>query len=116
MSLEIERRNKKRRNKMSKTNVELIKKVLCAMTEKERDSILLEVRDSVLLEANEKIKQQKKKNNKKYGEKRYCLNGELHRINGPAVICVNGDKEWYLNGKKHRIDGPAVKYANGDKY
>ena len=24
-------------------------------------------------------------------------NGQLHRLDGPAIECSNGDKEWYLN-------------------
>jgi len=28
----------------------------------------------------------------------------------------NGDKRWYLNGKLHRTDGPAVEYSDGTKY
>ena len=28
----------------------------------------------------------------------------------------NGDKRWYLNGELHRTDGPAVENANGNKY
>jgi len=29
---------------------------------------------------------------------RYKLNGRLHRLDGPAVIYVDGTEEWYLNG------------------
>ena len=29
---------------------------------------------------------------------------------------ANGDKRWYLNGKLHREDGPAIECANGHKY
>ena len=43
------------------------------------------------------------------------LNGQLHRIDGPAVESVDGDKEWWLNDQLHRIDGPAVESADGDK-
>ena len=28
----------------------------------------------------------------------------------------NGDKRWYLNGNFHRTDGPAVEYSDGTKY
>jgi len=49
------------------------------------------------------------------GDKFWYLNGELHRIDGPAIEYASGDKEWYLNGKYHRIDGPALEYTNGDK-
>ena len=27
----------------------------------------------------------------------------------------DGDKHWFLNGNRHRIDGPAIEYSNGDK-
>ena len=49
------------------------------------------------------------------GYKEWYLNGEYHRIDGPAVEYPNGTKEWYLNGKHHRIDGPAREWANGTK-
>jgi hypothetical protein len=28
---------------------------------------------------------------------------------------VGGDKRWFLNGEPHRLDGPAVEYSNGNK-
>ena len=34
------------------------------------------------------------------GTKRWCLNGKLHREDGPAVEYSDGHKEWYLHGKK----------------
>ena len=49
------------------------------------------------------------------GDKRWALNGKLHREDGPAVECTNGHKVWWLNGKRHREDGPAVEYADGGK-
>ena len=49
------------------------------------------------------------------GDKAWRLNGVLHRENGPAVERFNGTKSWHLNGKHHRIDGPAVEWNNGDK-
>ena len=49
------------------------------------------------------------------GDKWWFLNGERHRVDGPAVERSNGDKWWFLNGKRHRMDGPAVEYFNGDK-
>jgi hypothetical protein len=33
------------------------------------------------------------------GAKRWCLNGEWHRVDGPAVEHADGDKYWYLNGE-----------------
>ena len=47
--------------------------------------------------------------------KSWCLNGKLHRTDGPAAELANGDKYWYQNGKRHRTDGPAVELADGDK-
>ena len=44
----------------------------------------------------------------KYGNKKYYLNGKLHREDDPAVEYANGDKYWYKNGKRHREDGPAI--------
>ena len=49
------------------------------------------------------------------GNKRWYLNGILHREDGPAVERANGAKFWYLNGKLHREDGPAVEGSNGSK-
>ena len=49
------------------------------------------------------------------GNKRWYLNGELHREDGPAIEYADGTKRWYLNGKLHREDGPAYEEANGYK-
>ena len=49
------------------------------------------------------------------GYKEWCLNGKLHREDGPACEYPSGTKEWYLNGKRHREDGPACENANGTK-
>ena len=49
------------------------------------------------------------------GAKRWFLNGELHREDGPAVEIADGNKYWFLHGEYHREDGPAVEWANGDK-
>jgi hypothetical protein len=43
-----------------------------------------------------------------YNEKR-----QYHRINGPAIIHVNGDQVWYVDGELHRTDGPAYISING---
>ena len=32
----------------------------------------------------------------KHGDKRYYLNGKLHREDGPAIEYANGTKRWYL--------------------
>jgi|SRR5271165_4940159 len=50
------------------------------------------------------------------GTKYWYLNGEYHRIDGSAIERANGDKLWYLNGQCHRVDGPAIEYADGTKY
>ncbi|HEX4373634.1 MAG TPA: hypothetical protein VHZ50_10060 [Puia sp.] len=50
------------------------------------------------------------------GDKRWYLNGKLHREDGPAFDCVNGYKEWSLNGKRHRLDGPAIEFIDGNKW
>ena len=49
------------------------------------------------------------------GDKCWYFNGNLHRVDGPAIECSNGDKHWYLNGKLHRVDGPAIEWSDGDK-
>jgi len=50
------------------------------------------------------------------GDKRWYLNGKLHRTDGPAVEDVDGNKYWYLNGKPHRTDGgPAIEWIDGTK-
>jgi hypothetical protein len=50
-----------------------------------------------------------------YGEKRWFLNGKLHREDGPAVEYPNGTKHWFLNGEWHRKDGPAYEGSDGTK-
>ena len=49
------------------------------------------------------------------GSKRWYLNAELHREDGPAIEWADGSKHWFLNGKRHREDGPAVENADGQK-
>ena len=43
-------------------------------------------------------------------------NGQLHREDGPAVICPDGTQKWYINDKLHREDGPAIIYPSGRQY
>ena len=50
-----------------------------------------------------------------YGTKRWYLNDELHREDGPAVEYSDGTKRWFINGKQHRLDGPAVELCSGTK-
>lgn len=47
-------------------------------------------------------------------KEKWYINGQLHRIGGPAVIGNNGIfKEWWVNGLRHREDGPAVIFSDG---
>ena len=50
------------------------------------------------------------------GTKRWYLNNNFHRVDGPAIEWADGTKSWYLNGKLHRVDGPAIECADGSKY
>ena len=45
----------------------------------------------------------------------WCLDGQLHREDGPAVEYADGTKAWYLDGQRHRTDGPAIEFAGGAK-
>ena len=49
------------------------------------------------------------------GDTFWYLNGRLHREDGPAVENADGSKQWYLNGQRHREDGPAIEWADGSK-
>jgi hypothetical protein len=50
------------------------------------------------------------------GNKFWFLNGEVHRLDGPAIEYADGTKSWYLKGAWHRLDGPASEYADGSKF
>jgi hypothetical protein len=50
------------------------------------------------------------------GNKYWFLDGNIHRIDGPAIESFDGKKEWWVNNKRHRIDGPAILWLNGDKF
>lgn len=41
------------------------------------------------------------------------LNGQLHRLNGPASTSVWGYYAYWVNNRRHRIDGPAILHING---
>ena len=44
------------------------------------------------------------------------IGGERHNINGPAIKSWNNQlEEWYVNGNLHRLDGPALTTAGGTK-
>lgn len=45
----------------------------------------------------------------------FNLNGQRHRVNGPAVEWADGTKFWYFEGQLHRVDGPAVEWADDTK-
>ena len=49
------------------------------------------------------------------GSQRWWLNGQRHRIDGAAVIWADGSQFWWLNGQRHRTDGPASIYADGSQ-
>ena len=34
------------------------------------------------------------------GDKHWCLNGKLHREDGPAIERADGSKSWYLNDEE----------------
>ena len=43
------------------------------------------------------------------GTRRYYNSaGQLHRLEGPAVVYASGAMCWYQNDRLHHIDGPAV--------
>lgn len=44
---------------------------------------------------------------------RWCRNGRIHRIGGPAVEYANGDREWWRNGLLHNDGAPAVVFHGG---
>ena len=46
----------------------------------------------------------------------YNFAGQLHRLDGPAVVYAGGAKAWYQNGLRHRTDGPAFMLADGRKW
>jgi len=45
----------------------------------------------------------------------WYLDGDRHRVDGPAVVHSSGTKEWWLNNQLHREDGPAYIGATGKK-
>ncbi len=49
------------------------------------------------------------------GTKSWFINGELHRLDGPAIEFSDGTKYWYIKNQQHREDGPAVELSNGKK-
>ena len=49
------------------------------------------------------------------GTIRWYQNGQLHRLNGPAVEYSDGSCWWYQNGQIHRLDGPAIEHIDGTR-
>ena len=49
------------------------------------------------------------------GNKKWYLNGKLHREGAPAVDRSDGTKKWYVHDKLHREDGAAVEWSDGTK-
>ena len=44
-----------------------------------------------------------------FGSRKYHNSaGQLHRIDGPAIISERGVKYWYQNNRLHRTNGPAI--------
>lgn len=41
----------------------------------------------------------------------YRKNGELHRLDGPALLTADGLEAWYRHGVLHRVDGPAFVFG-----
>ena len=49
----------------------------------------------------------------KFGEKVWRnAAGDLHRLDGPAVVSSKGTLEWWVNGVRHRLDGPAIELTH----
>lgn len=46
----------------------------------------------------------------------YYLDGQLHRLDGPALEWLDGTKRWKKAGKLHCLSGPAEEYADGSRY
>jgi len=46
------------------------------------------------------------------GTKRYYLDGQLHRNDGPAVEYPDGSQFYWQHNKLHREDGPAYKHIS----
>jgi len=47
------------------------------------------------------------------GIRRWFVDNELHREDGPAVVMDNGSEFWFKDGKRHRIGGPAAIVPSG---
>ena len=45
----------------------------------------------------------------------YNMQGQWHRVYGPAIEYSSGTRAWYQNDRLHRLDGPAVEYPDGHR-
>jgi hypothetical protein len=50
-----------------------------------------------------------------YGDRRWYVDGLLHRPDGPAVERLDGTRVWYLSGRRHRVNGPAIEQQDGSR-
>ena len=44
--------------------------------------------------------------------KRWRLNGQYHREDGPAIEYPDGDQMWYRYNRLHRENGPAISFES----
>lgn len=49
------------------------------------------------------------------GSKAWLQHSKYHRVGGPAVEKTNGYQAWYWRGRCHRVDGPARTLPTGQK-
>lgn len=47
------------------------------------------------------------------GAQSWTLNGQLHRVGGPALVSLTGRGDYFDHGQRHRPDGPAQKGHDG---
>jgi len=50
------------------------------------------------------------------GCREWFLDGERHRVDGPAIEMECGSTTWYLDGELHREDGPAIDWVDDTKF
>ena len=49
------------------------------------------------------------------GVERWFLNGQRHRLDGPAIKDIHNNESWYIDDKLHRIGGAALSNNKGEK-
>lgn len=47
--------------------------------------------------------------------KHWCIDGKLHRKDGPAIEYADGTKKWYINGNLHRKTAQLLNTQTGLK-